>query len=118
MSIPCTVENLEHLGVGLEVHGDRLLVDAPKGVLNRGLLNEIKRNKAELIEILNLRKQWSTEVEAMMQGDDPDWCSWSLDCRASWADFMHAIAVETRLINIIPIRHVQWLQVLKCKLAC
>jgi amino acid adenylation domain-containing protein len=43
---------LRQLNIGVRLGGDRLLLDAPKGVLTDDLLAELSRQKAEIISIL------------------------------------------------------------------
>jgi tubulysin polyketide synthase-like protein len=47
-----TIPYLESLGVKLRVVGNRLDINAPKGVLTPGLLNRLRREKGALIEAL------------------------------------------------------------------
>ncbi len=47
---------LKQLGVKLDVDGDRLTIDAPKGVFNDDLKHQLKQNKSELVELLKSSK--------------------------------------------------------------
>jgi tubulysin polyketide synthase-like protein len=52
MTILDTIPYLESLGVKIRVVGNRLDINAPKGVLTPGLLNRLRREKGALIEAL------------------------------------------------------------------
>ena len=59
--------DLDHAGVKVEHHGDRLRLDAPVGVLNDDLLDRIKQHKTGLLALLAPHDQTRAEVSYTMK---------------------------------------------------
>ncbi len=53
MSAATLVANLQARGVWLKVEGERLLYDAPRGVMKPSDLEELRTHKVELVNYLN-----------------------------------------------------------------
>src|SRR5438105_3680208 len=55
MSTPELLDNLRRRGVRLEVHGDRLKVDAPTGTLTAEIKAALAEHKPEILAVLSAR---------------------------------------------------------------
>ena len=53
------LEQLRLRGVKIWVEGERLRYDAPKGIINDDVLNELRKRKQEIIAALTENWQWS-----------------------------------------------------------
>lgn len=67
MSAADLLIDLSAKGVRLSIAGDRIKVDAPKGVLTADLIDTIKANKQHLITALT-----ATDDNIALYADDPD----------------------------------------------
>jgi hypothetical protein len=66
-----TTQHLRTLGVLLTVAGGKLKYSAPKGVLTPGIVDDIRRNKAEIInEISASLDHWISRVNSAKTFDD------------------------------------------------
>ncbi len=57
MNAAALLAEVQRLGVTLEPHGNRLHVDAPRGVLTEKIIEELRESKGELLALLNSEQQ-------------------------------------------------------------
>jgi thioesterase domain-containing protein len=66
MTIPQLLGRLRGLGVEVSADGDRLRINAPKGVLTPELRDELGRRKAEILAFLQIAKAWSGPASSLV----------------------------------------------------
>ena len=66
MTIPQLLGRLRGLGVQVSADGDRLRINAPKGVLTSELRDELGRRKAEILAFLRIAKAWSGPASSLV----------------------------------------------------
>lgn len=67
------LEQLRGRDIRLSANGDRLVVDAPRGVLTEQLRGTLQEYKAELLAIVTDRDLWARRTTGLLSGvADPD----------------------------------------------
>ncbi len=51
------IKKLERQDIHLAIRGERLRIDAPRGVINSDLVEELKDHKAEIIDVLHDQRE-------------------------------------------------------------
>jgi hypothetical protein len=93
MTVDTLLEGLRNRGILISVSGGRLVIDAPRGVVNLELLAALKQRKAEILTAL--------EADRLATGygrcPGPDKCGgcYSVGIIDGWERFIHPPRVST-----------------------